>query len=171
MNAPTRHLRMKTLWTRMQAFYGSRWNLDYGELEAAEGELAPVAGIWADALEGASNEHIKRGLKALLARESDHPPSLPEFLRLCGATVHARSQPTETRVTLDPAAYAETPASRCAALAATLAEQAQQDLDPRLDRAADPKQRANIIRAYWMTQIGATDIGKRLARNWEQETA
>lgn len=159
--------RIKNLWTRMQALYGSRWALEYGECASQNGELNPISMVWARTLEDIPNERLAHGLKALLARESEHPPSLPEFSRLCGA----KAPPAEPRTPLDPAAYAEIPASRCAALAATLAERAGQELAPRLERTTDHKQRAAITRAYWMTRIGAIGIGKMLARTWKKEAA
>ncbi len=70
--------RMERLWDRMQALYGSRWLLEYGQV-TANGRLATIAEIWATALDGASKGQIAAALRKCLERDKDSPPTLPEF--------------------------------------------------------------------------------------------
>lgn len=145
--------RLSRLWERMSAMYGSRWALDYGP---ANGTLAA---IWSEALAEVGNDAIADGLRACMDRESEHPPSLPEFLRLCGyrptanrPTAHVEYRPSTP---LPGSLYADTPQRQCARLAAELAAQADVELKPTLTKAATPKQRADMVRAYWLSKIAA----------------
>ena len=158
--------RIVQLWERMTALYGSRWAFEYGPDLDASGNLAPLASIWADALEDADNSAIAAGLRKCLDRDRDAPPTLPEFLRLCGARTGHGSR--DTRPPAMPALppYADTPRQRMERLAAELAAQAEIDLAGPL-AGADAKQRASIIRSYWMTKIGATLVGKSLVKAWK----
>lgn len=156
--------RIVRLWERMTALYGSRWSCEYGPDLDAAGKLAPLAAIWADALEDADNSAIASGIRKCLDRDRDTPPTLPEFLRLCGA--RTGQPPRDTRPDLPRLpAPSETPQRRCENLANGLAAQADSDLAGQL-MGAEPKERAAIIRAYWMTRIGACMVGKSLARQW-----
>lgn len=158
--------RIVRLWERMQAMYGSRWLLEYGPALAASGELASIAAIWADALDDARNSAIATGLRKCLERDRETPPGLPEFLRLCGAKLG--QQPRDTRPALPQLPpYSDNPRARMETLAKELAAQAEIDLVGRFS-GTDDKQRAEIIRAYWMAKIGATLIGKTLVQEWKE---
>lgn len=146
--------RLARLWLQMHAMFGSRWLAEYGDATNASGELNPVAEIWARGLDDCTNEQMAAGIKATLARDSQHPPTLPEFLRLCGA--RTGRQPADTRPRDLPAlpAYSDTPGNRCAALARQLADEAAQ-VRGDADR-----------RAWFMAKIGATLYGSALVANW-----
>ncbi len=158
--------RIVRLWERMTALYGSRWTLDYGPAQSGD-HLGTLANIWGEVLAELGNDALAIGLQRCLERESEHPPSLPEFLRLCGARPNA-NRPTAHREyraphTLPEALYADTPAQQCARLAAQLTEQAEADLTPTLKQAATLKQRANMTSAYWLSRIATTGpTGQRL---------
>jgi hypothetical protein len=156
------------LWERMTALYGSRWGIEYGPALSADGGLAPVAHIWADSLADVLPDRIAAALRVCTdERASEHPPTLPEFLRLCRATAKKPSTAVPA-IRLDPTVYADSPRARCEALAAQLAENGRRDLDNRLKRAATDRQRESMAKAYWMSQIGALDVGKALAKAWQQ---
>ncbi|MCU0806566.1 MAG: hypothetical protein MUC53_01035 [Candidatus Contendobacter sp.] len=153
------------LWERMTALYGSRWGIEYGPaLTADSAGLAPVARIWADSLAEIPPDRVAAALRVCTdERTSEHPPTLPEFLRLCRAKT-ARGPAAAVPLVKLPAEYYEmTPASRCAALAADLAATARADLHERLHRAADQRQRDSISKAYWLSKIGDTSLGGPMA--------
>ena len=146
--------RIVRLWERMTALYGSRWAFEYGPaVESLSGGLAPIAAIWADALADADNSAIVAGLRKCLDRDRDNPPTLPEFLRLCGARTGTQIGDTRADQPCLPP-YADTPRTRMERLAAELAEEAS-------DVGADDS------RAYWMTKIGTTPVGKSLVKSWK----
>lgn len=158
---PTHIRRIQRLWERMNALYGSRWIVEYGEATRG-GELAPLAAVWAEALTDLSNTAIAAGLQKCLDRESPHPPTLPEFLRLCGRppSTSTLAQPAYHAATaLSPSAYADPPASRCARLAGALAAQAETELKPRLASLL-PSDHKPAMAAYWLSKIAAITTGK-----------
>ncbi|MER2512317.1 MAG: hypothetical protein ABTR20_13420 [Candidatus Competibacter sp.] len=171
MNGRTK--RMEQLWVRMQAMYGSRWLLEYGHLLSGN-DLAPMAEIWAKTLDDVSNDQIAVGLRTCMARESGHPPSLPEFLRLCGATArnplpaYAEFVPSNQPVS---EIYRDLPSARCARMAEQLAEESRQVLKGGPDSALPEDIRRQILHGYWMTKLGETLIGKSLATRWQGVTA
>lgn len=162
--------RMERLWLQMQAMYGSRWLLEYGLLLTGS-EMAPIAEIWAKALDEASNEQIATGLRQCLARDSEHPPSLPEFLRLCGAG--SRNQ-TGAYAALPPSEhpladiYRDMPADRCARIGAELQAEAEEVLRGKSGANLPESVRRDALRGYWMTKIGESLHGKGLIKKWEQ---
>lgn len=156
--------RMERLWDRMQALYGSRWLLEYGQV-TTNGRLATIAEIWATALDGASNGQIAAALRKCLERDKDSPPTLPEFLRLCGARF-SHAAPHEVSQIAGREIYTESLANKCARLAEELADAAKADLTAQLERAL-PDQRPDIIRSYWMAKIGQSLIGQQLTKAWE----
>lgn len=149
--------RVSRLWTVMQAHFGSRWLLDYGDaIEPATGHLGAIAAVWAATLETVSNNAIANGLKALLSRQSEYPPTLPEFMRLCGARIpstHASHQ-------LLPGAPAQSnpnqsnPDQRCALLSSALIDMAGTELTTRLT-SVQPDDRKQVISSYWSTKLAA----------------
>lgn len=158
MSARTR--RMEQLWTRMRANYGSRWMLEYGEA-LENGALAPVAEIWAKALDDVSNDRLAAGLRACLSRESDRPPTLPEFLRLCGANASGSSRASEyySSPKAPGDTYRDTPSSRCAKLAERLQNQAEDEFMPSVSH-LPAEDRKPLVAAYWTSKIGAVMSGK-----------
>lgn len=158
------------LWERMTALYGSRWGIEYGPALTADGAaLAPVARVWAEALAEVSPDLIAAALRVCTdERTSEHPPTLPEFLRLCRAKAKRGPAATVPLVKLPAEYYEMTPSARCAALAADLAVIARSELADRLQRAADQRQRDSIAKAYWLSKIGATGIGEPLAKAWQE---
>lgn len=152
------------LWERMTALYGSRWGIEYGPALSADGGLAPVARIWADAMTEVLPDRIAAALRVCTdERTSEHPPTLPEFLRLCRAKAQRGPAAAVPLVKLPAEYYEMTPSSRCAALAADLAATARAALADRLHRAADQRQRDSISKAYWLSKIGDTSLGRPLA--------
>lgn len=157
------------LWVRMAALYGSRWEIEYGPA-GKDGRLAPIARIWADVLADVPPDRIAAAIRVCMEdRASEHPPTLPEFLRLCRARAKG-APPAKPPVTLPKEYYATTPSTRCAQLADHLRDQAQPALAERLERAASPRQRDSIAKAYWMSQIGGIDgrLAATLARQWSE---
>lgn len=155
------------LWVRMAALYGSRWEIEYGPA-GKDGALAPIARVWGDALAEVPPDRVGGALRYCMdERTSEHPPTLPEFLRLCRATAKKPSAAVPA-MRLDPTVYADSPRARCEALAAKLAEDGRRDLKGRLEMAATDRQRESMVKAYWMSKIGGMDIGKALAKTWQQ---
>jgi len=64
---------MATLWEKMTRIYGHAWS----SLSERDD------GTWLVGLCGLSPRDLATGLSACLSRNSDFPPSLPEFKRLC----------------------------------------------------------------------------------------
>lgn len=153
--------RISRLWTVMQANFGSRWLLDYGDaIEPATGHLAPIAAIWVAALETLSNAAIATGLKALINRTSEYPPTLPEFMRLCGA--RSSHHPAHRLLPAAPVKvqpHQPNPNQRCASLSQALAERATTELTPRLVT-AQPSDQPQVIGSYWTTKLAAIAHGK-----------
>jgi hypothetical protein len=165
--------RMSRLWDRMTAMYGSRWVVEYSDLSTDSTTLAPLAVIWAEALADIGNDAIAAGLRKCLDRDSPHPPSLPEFLRLCGRRKASAAGAHQPRLTADfhPDFYADTPSARCAQLAAELAESARIELAPRL-AAVLPDDRRRVIAAYWLAKMAAIGpVGERVAEVLRPKTA
>lgn len=146
--------RLEKLWQHMTALYGCRWSVEYGFATSASGELEPLAAVWANALDDLPNDALARGLRKLLARDSPHPPSLPEFLRLCGARFNAPPSPPSNLPALPAAAYADSPSQRCQRLAEMLAQQARRDLTPRVEQML-PHDRPKATLAYWQSLTAA----------------
>lgn len=171
MSSTDEFRRMRRLWDRMTAMYGSRWIVEYGDLSAGGATLAPLAAIWSEALTDTGNDAIAAGLRACLDRDSPHPPSLPEFLRLCGRRKASAAGTPRLTADFNPAYYADTPSARCAKLAAELAESARAELAPRLD-AALPDDRRRVTAAYWLARMaGAGPVGERVAEVLRPRTA
>lgn len=152
--------RIEQLWIHLTAIYGSRWGLEYGSATSPQGGLEPMAEIWAKAIDDLPNDALAVGLRKLLARDNPHPPSLPEFLRLCGARFNNTPAPSpSTLPRLPAAAYADSPSLRCQRLANLLQQQAKTDLQPRAEKLL-PHDRPKAQSAYWQALMGAVRAGK-----------
>lgn len=159
---------IERLWLRMTAIYGQSWTQNYGEIKDHNGHLAPLAQCWADTMRDVQPGMIAKGINACMTRENTYPPSLPEFLRLCGV----RSGPAapyhrpvdRARLPAPGATYPTSPSQRCANLAEKLQRMADEELTPRL-LGLLPEERKDAMRAYWMSQISqAGDLGRTVAR-------
>lgn len=165
MNAIDRIRRIERLWVNMNAFYGSRWLLEYGPATDQNGQLTSISEIWAKALDEADNSQIAVGIRKCVERDADYPPSLPEFLRLCGAGGMRRGG----AYALLPAAIApkdngrDTPRAKCDRLAAKLAEEAAIELKDRLSPDMPEESRRAILRGYWLSRMGNNGLGKTVA--------
>ena len=148
--------RLTRLWERMAAMYGARWELEYGPVATPQGAIAPLAAVWLEALGEVPNEAIAVGLRKCMDRDSDRPPTLPEFLRLCGRRTQAAA-PCHQLLACDSQRPppTDTPAQRCAQMAEVMAEIAHEELTPRL-RPLLPDARKAAVRAYWLSQIAAS---------------
>lgn len=156
--------RMTRLWERMAAMYGARWEMEYGPVGSPDGGMAPLAGIWMEALADVGNDALAAGLRRCMDRDAFTPPSLPEFLRLCGRSPR-RNEPSHKLLppTQQKPAPTETPAIRCAQLAAFLEETARLDLGERI-RLLLPDDRRAAVRAYWLSRlVEVGGIGKAVA--------
>ena len=155
--------RMTRLWERMAALYGTRWEMEYGPVASPSGSIAPLAGIWLEALVDVSNDALAAGLRRCMDRDAFTPPSLPEFIRLCGRSPR-RHEPSHALLPTEiKAAPTDTPAIRCAQLAGLLEETARQELDDRI-RLLPPDDRRRAVRAYWLSRIVEIGgIGKTVA--------
>lgn len=146
-----RHFRrVSRIWERMKAYYGHRWEMEYGTA-GADGEFTPISKIWADVLADAKDEQIAAAIKHCLERESQHPPTLPEFYRMCAVTARPaeRYEPSPLRFS---EIYSDPPTARCANMAARLAEQAADDL---LGVRCLPDDARNAAtKAYWISKMG-----------------
>lgn len=149
--------RLTRLWERMAAMYGSRWELEYGPVATPQGAVAPLAAIWLESLAKVPSEAIATGLRKCMDRDSDRPPTLPEFLRLCGRRAQAAAPCHQLLSCESPRQPTDTPASRCAKLAEVLAEIAQEELIPRLHPLL-PDDRKAAVRAYWLSQIAVAGV-------------
>lgn len=145
--------RISRLWERMTALYGSRWVLEYGNAQRADGELEVVADLWADALDGLNNDQLGAGLRACIDRDSGHPPSLPEFLRLCGYQPASRV-PYHRAAALTHERHEKPDAAICQKKADELRALAEVELEPRLTGLL-PDDRSRAVAAYWLTKIAA----------------
>ena len=155
--------RMTRLWERMAAMYGARWELEYGPVASPDGGMAPLAGIRMEALVDVSNDMLAAGLRRCMDRDAFTPPSLPEFLRLCGRSPRRHDPSHQYLPTQTKAAPTDTPAIRCTQLAEFLTETAQQELGERL-RPMLPDDRRAAVRAYWLSRlVEIGGIGKSLA--------
>ncbi len=146
-----RHFRrISRIWERMKAYYGHRWEMEYGTA-GADGEFTPISKIWADVLCEVRDENIAAAIKHCLERESPHPPTLPEFYRLCAVTARPaeRQEPSPLRFS---EIYADGPAARCERNAKLLAERAADDLLG--VRCLPDDARHAATRAYWLSKIG-----------------
>lgn len=152
--------RMQRIWERMSALYGSRWGIEYGPVLRSDGTLAPVAGHWADALDGLENDRIAAGIRACIDRDNPHPPSMPEFLRMCGYRpksrnpAHADFEPGPTFLQLPSPAYSDSPRARCERLAQELQAQAEREFYPSIKN-YPPDARKKAVARYWLTKIAA----------------
>ena len=147
--------RMERLWSRMTALYGSRWGIEYGPALRGDGTLAPIAGHWADALDGLESDRIAAGIRACVDRDNPSPPSMPEFLRLCG--YRPQSQ-LPARRDFQPAlpnpAYADAPRVAVEKMTAELQAQAESGFYPTIAH-YPPEARRKAIARYWLTKIAA----------------
>lgn len=148
--------RIVRLWGRMSSMYGSRWGMEYGPALGQDGQsLATIAGHWADALDDLANDRVAAGIRACLDRDNLNPPSLPEFLRLCGYRPKSRLAAHQPFLAALPSpAYADSPRARCERLAAELQAQAEIDLYSRIAH-YPPHERSQAVARYWMTKIAA----------------
>ncbi len=151
--------RIARLWEHMTALYGCRWAVEYGYATSETGELEPLARVWATALADLPDAGLAAGLRKLLARESPHPPTLPEFLRMCGARLTPMPAPGPYLPPLPSSAYADSPSQRVAKLAAELSSQARTELQPRVAQML-PQDQPNATRSYWLSKISAVMAGK-----------
>jgi hypothetical protein len=67
---------MSRLWARLAEIYGHRWVSQYGDSHGA-------MDTWQRGLRDLTRVEISNGLRALLTRQDNWPPSLPEFRQLC----------------------------------------------------------------------------------------
>lgn len=65
------------VWSAMLEMYGERWIKEHG---VKPGEL------WHKFLRDIPFNRVKRGLRATLQRNTEHPPSLPKFMEYCAPT-------------------------------------------------------------------------------------
>lgn len=156
--------RITRLWERMAAMYGARWEMEYGPVSSQGGGMAPLACIWLEALAEVSNDALAAGLRRCMDRDAFTPPSLPEFLRLCGRSPRRNEPSHKLFPPMQPkAAPTDTPAIRCAQLAEFLAETARQELGERI-RPLLPDDRRAAVRAYWLSRlVEVGGIGKAVA--------
>ena len=151
--------RIARLWARMTALYGSRWEIEYGPAHRADGTMAIIAGHWADALDGLASDRIAAGLRACVDRENLNPPSMPEFLRLCGyrPKTHHPAYRAETQAAPAlpaPSGYADSPRARCERLALELQSAAESEFGPTIAHYPHDARRKTVAR-YWLTGIAA----------------
>lgn len=66
---------MANLWLRMGKQFGARWTSQYGDCDD---------GTWAAALRGVDTPTLGNALGRVALGGSEFPPSLPEFLAICG---------------------------------------------------------------------------------------
>lgn len=67
--------RMANLWIRLTKQFGARWASQYGDCDD---------GTWASALRGVDSQTLGQALGRVALSGSEFPPSLPEFLAICG---------------------------------------------------------------------------------------
>ena len=169
MSATESTRRMVRLWERMTALYGSRWQIEYGPCTNGD-RLAPIAQLWAEALADVDNSAIGTALRKLLDRDALNPPTLPEFLRLCGrrsdtvATAAHRLLPPSARQDKPTAS----PGDRCATLAAHLDEEARPIINERLSGAIPANYHA-VVSRYWLSRLAALGpLGQSAARSTQE---
>lgn len=66
---------MANLWLRLGKQFGSRWTSQYGDCDD---------GTWAAALRGVDTSILGNALGRVALSGTEFPPSLPEFLAICG---------------------------------------------------------------------------------------
>ena len=150
--------RIARLWERMSAMYGSRWEIEYGPALQRDGTLAVVAELWAEALDPLPNDRLAAGIKACIDRDNLNPPSMPEFLRLCGYRPKSARysseefQPSPPRLTSPD--YADSPHNRCERLAKELQTKAEAEFCPSVSH-YPLEARKKAVARYWLTKIAA----------------
>ena len=150
--------RIERLWERMSAMYGSRWEIEYGPALQRDGALAVVAELWAEALDTLPNDRLAAGIKACIDRDNLNPPSMPEFLRLCGYRPKsaryssAEFQPGPPRLTAPD--YADGPQQRCERMAKELQAKTDAEFCPSVSH-YPPDARKQAVARYWLTKIAA----------------
>jgi hypothetical protein len=79
---------MNLIWRKMTDYYADKWTSKYGE-DPAGGP----AETWAEELYGKNYKQVRAAISACLTRkDAAFPPTLPEFIRLCG-----KGEPTGPR--------------------------------------------------------------------------
>ncbi len=77
---------MARLWTRMTAIYGHKWSSSFGDAAIIGESLTETAKVWAMGLINVSPQELSEGLNACMRSGESWPPTLPEFIKLCGAS-------------------------------------------------------------------------------------
>lgn len=80
---------MTKIWVRMLAIYGHKWASHLGAAVDADGRLSESAHTWQQGLVGVSLENLKTAFDALVLKNQEWPPSLPEFRKLCLSGIRA----------------------------------------------------------------------------------
>lgn len=65
---------LETLWSKMTEIFGHRWTSSFG---------SEPSKVWASGLAGVTGLQLADGLRKIVQRGMDWPPSLPEFRSLC----------------------------------------------------------------------------------------
>jgi hypothetical protein len=74
-------------WQRMLSIYGHKWASHLGQADDGTGTLTDAAKTWQKGLSGVTIDQLKHGFDALIFKNHDWPPSLPEFRKLCLSNV------------------------------------------------------------------------------------
>lgn len=65
---------LETLWSKMTEIFGHRWTSSFG---------SEPSKVWASGLAGVTGLQLADGLRKIVQRGIDWPPSLPEFRAMC----------------------------------------------------------------------------------------
>lgn len=82
---------MTKIWVRMLAIYGHKWSSHLGAAVDDKGELSESARTWQKGLVGVTVDNLKTAFDALILKNHEWPPSLPEFRKLCLSGVKANA--------------------------------------------------------------------------------
>jgi hypothetical protein len=79
---------VRTVWHLMGSLFGHRWVSAYGA------DVDPD-NVWAASLAGIDEQQVRSGMRALVEKGYDWPPSAPEFRKLCEGRSEAWEHRTE----------------------------------------------------------------------------
>jgi hypothetical protein len=89
------------IWKRMISIYGHKWASHLGSTASNDdGTLTDAAKTWRAGMAGITIDQLRHGFEALILKNHDWPPSLPEFRKLCQAKLREIVPSLEEMVTI-----------------------------------------------------------------------
>lgn len=86
--------RTEAVWSRLVGCYGDSLIRKFGELPPRE---------WSSAIDELNDYQLRQGMRRMKFSGKPHPPSLPEFLKLCRTVGHTDDMPDRPALPRHPA--------------------------------------------------------------------